>query len=71
MFHITVLCVLNLMCPTQTLKDWHLVLIALVISAVGTTLAVIQVVVPALQPSPYLAPNHEPPITPVNVSANI
>ena len=53
---------------TQALKDWHLVLIALVITAVGTLLSVLQVAVPILQPVPYYATNHEPPSAPMNVS---
>ena len=55
----------------QKLKDWHLMLLALAIGAVGSILAIIQVTVPTLQPHPYLLPNEEPPSLFENVSIRI
>ena len=43
----------------QTVKDWHLIIVTLLVTGFGTLLVTLQVAIPQLRPTPQLIPNDE------------
>ncbi len=43
----------------QTVRDWHLIIVTLLVTGFGTLLVTLQVAIPQLRPTPQLIPDDE------------